>query len=221
VNATRRDVVAGALAASIAGDAQAEPNGRVKRTDFIRLKGASKEEFRADVQSMQSTGWSLVAKAPGIAGLVLNLVDAKRSPRAPFDVMIENWFVDERAAANDAAPRDLSLYTREVTMRAPAPGSATPRAKRIGLVGRAPSMSQAQFFDDWEHVHAPPVLEQPHLERYVLNMASSPKTFDAPPTGGGPIGRGLKKRAKRSARASRRACWISFTRTNCCTWTNT
>lgn len=186
-----------ALASCAHGASQAESDGAFKCTEFIRRAPALDRAAFLDIWLSERA--PLLEQLPGLTGLVFNLVDHARSPSTRFDAAIEYWFVSEAAyhsamnsappeitaplidkAASFMQPDVMALYTREAAIRQQTPGRQTPRAKRIGLVGRLPQTPQDTFFREWIDIHAPPVDRQPGLERYVLNLLSKDRSPHTP-----------------------------------------
>ena len=199
---SRRSALGGLLGAiptlaACASTGRAEVNAPFKCTTFIRR--APTIARSALLPMWRERRAPFLARLPGLRGLVFNLVDHERSRGTTYDAAIEHWFEDETAyarAVNDA-PADvtsalaanatefsqadiMTLFTREVSIRPQPEGRSAPLAKRIGLVGRRPEMSQARFFRDWVEDHAPPVDRQPGLERYVLNLLARDRELDLP-----------------------------------------
>jgi len=197
----RRTLIGAALTASMvsARPARAEtdspPAGLFKCTEFVRrARGSTPDAFLAHWLNKRAP---LLLDLKGLRGLSFNRVIPDRSPDAAYDGVIEMRFADEAAyreafgQADDKAiaalaedwPRfatgdPMGLFTREHPVRVPAtpPGIA----KRIGLVGRNPAMSEQRFFHEWQTVHAPEAAEQPGLTGYVLNLRTGLRLPDLP-----------------------------------------
>jgi hypothetical protein len=68
------------------------------------------------------------------------------------------------------APDFTAITSRECVIRELAPGTAKPKAKRIGFVGRQPGLDRPEFFRQWRDIHAGEVLPQYGLVAYSLNL---------------------------------------------------
>lgn len=158
----------------------------LKRNAFMKKQaGVSQETFLREWIDVHGP---MMARLPGLAGLVLNVVDHDKSPDAGFDGITEFFFRDEAAHDDSYRSRDpklqeelqkhargfldpyMRIFTREIVLRTFEGSFPTGAVKRIGLVTRKPSWERTAFLKDWRDIHGPQANAQKGLIRYTLNM---------------------------------------------------
>jgi hypothetical protein len=158
-----------------------------KCTEFVKRKASlTPEDFHRHWTEVLAP---MIRQMPGLVRMSFNVVDRSLAKDALYDAAIQTWYRDEAAYKAAFGPRNqpllgriiadgklfmepdyLGMFTHEVVIRADTPGAPPPLAKRIGLVGRAPDMSQQDFFQIWRDEQAIAVNDQFGLQRYILNM---------------------------------------------------
>lgn len=158
----------------------------LKRNAFMKKQaGVSHDRF---VREWVEVHGPMMARLPGLAALVLNVVDRDRSPDADFDGFTEFYYRSEAAHDDSYRSRDpqlqeelqrharsfldpaMRIFTREVILR-DFDGAYPPGAvKRIGLVTRKTDRERTAFLKDWRDIHGPEANRQEGLIRYTLNM---------------------------------------------------
>jgi hypothetical protein len=189
----RRAILSAAAVLPIAGGAMAgaprKSTGAFKASEFVRRPS----EMSGDWLEAWHERAALLRQLAGVRRVAFNIVDRRRSPDSRWDGVVETSFVDEasyRRAIEGASdpglhealadqvkrfcqPDPMTMLVRESVIRPLPAGDPRGYAKRIGLVGRHPATSRADFFKQWAEVHAPEVLGQYGLVGYSLNMSAT------------------------------------------------
>ena len=158
----------------------------LKRNVFMKKRaGVDHDTF---VREWVHVHGPMMAKLPGLVGLVLNVVDRDKSPDAGFDGYTEFYYRDEAAHDESHKSRDprlqeelqkhargfldpyMRIFTREIVLRSFTGDYSAGSVKRIGLVTRKPEWKRAPFLKDWRDVHGPQANAQKRMIRYTLNM---------------------------------------------------
>lgn len=158
-----------------------------RATEWVRrAPGLSHEQFAEHWRTVRAP---LVRRTPGLVKATFHAIDHNLSPDVCYDAVLQYDFMDKAAyqaamngRQNDAQAllaRDIAQFmqpdftaitSRECVIRALDPKLPKPSAKRIGFVGRQPSIDRAEFFRQWRDIHAGEVLAQYGLVGYSLNL---------------------------------------------------